>query len=113
MYLTHTFAHRETLSRAYSWLMDLGFHPRRIDAPGAETARLMIPVEPNNLAAAQMVINAVESADADGFPSFWDKAHSHEKGHMHLRTPSAFHVLTATREKTETEASVIGWHPLD
>ena len=107
----HVRPSRDAFTR-HSWLTKLGFHPRQIDAPGAETA-LMIPVDPDNLAAAQLVINAVESADADGFPSFWDKAHAREKGHTHHRTPGDFHARTAARERSETEASVIGWHPLD
>ena len=107
MYLTHTFAHRETLSRALFLADALGFHPRQINAPSVHIPRLMIPVEPDRLAAAQMVINAVESADADGFPSFWDKAETH------FGPPIEFHQDMASAQDTKPHSSVIGWHPLD
>jgi hypothetical protein len=108
MYLTHTFAHRETLSRAYSWLTHLGFHPRRVEANDAEIARLMIPVDPHRLAAAQMVINAVESADVDGFPSFWDKTQAHHGSPVGLGPVNATSI-----SQGKPRSSVIGWHPLD
>jgi hypothetical protein len=107
MYITHTFAHPETRSRAYSWLTHLGFHPRQIDAPDASLHRLMIPVERDSLAAAQMLINAVESADADGFPSVWDKAGPH------FSVPSHLDDLKAPTQDSKPQSSAIGWHPLD
>ena len=114
MYLTHTFAHHETLSRAYSWLAHLGFHPRRIDSPASAVARLMIPVAPDRLAAAQMLINAVESADADGFPSFWHKPGSVVSDQLsNLRTPISMDDTTAAPPQGKPQSSVIGWHPLD
>ena len=107
MYLTHTFAHRETLTRAYSWLTHLGFHPREVDAADVHSARLMIPVDPHRLAAAQMVINAVESADADGFPSFWDKVDTQFGTSREFRNDRVF------AHEIRPHSSVIGWHPLD
>lgn len=107
MYLTHTFAHRETFSRAYSWLTRLGFHPRYIESRAAGIPRLMVPVEPDSLAAAQMLINAAESADPDGFPSFWDKT---EVTHG---TPTEPHDDMASARPSQPHSSVIGWHPLD
>ncbi len=107
MYLTHTFAHRETLSRAHEWLTRLGFHPRQIVAQRSEVPRLMIPVGPESLAAAQMLINAAESADPDGFPSLWKK---HESTHGN---PAAHNHNPATVGGGEPRSSVIGWHPID
>lgn len=107
MYFTHTFAHPETRSRAHSWLTHLGFRPRQIDAPDSNQHRLMIPVEPDSLAAAQMLINAVESADADGFPSFWDKASSH------FSTPGHLDDFKVPTQDSKPQSSAIGWHPLD
>ncbi len=71
------------------------------------TPRLMIPVEPDRLAAVQMLISAVESADADGFPSFWDKAAPH------ISTPSHSDDVKSAASQTKPQSSVIGWHPLD
>ncbi|HEX4069834.1 MAG TPA: hypothetical protein VHX68_01640 [Planctomycetaceae bacterium] len=107
MYFTHTFAHSETRSRAHSWLTHLGFHPRQIDVPDTHLHRLMIQVEPDRLAAAQMLINAVESADADGFPSVWDKAAPH------FSTPRHCDDLRAPMHQGKPQSSAIGWHPLD
>jgi hypothetical protein len=72
MYMTHTFAHQETLSRAHSWLTQLGFHPRH-GAHSSGVSRLVIVDEPQRLAAAKMLINAAENADPDGFTSFWEQ----------------------------------------
>jgi hypothetical protein len=72
MYMTHTFAHHETLSRAHSWLTQLGFHPRH-GTQASGVPRLVIVDEPHRLAAAKMLINAAESTDPDGFTSFWDR----------------------------------------
>jgi hypothetical protein len=107
MYLTHTFANRETLFRAHSWLTQLGFRPRQLSDHSGGIPRLKMPVEPHRLAAAQMLINAAESADPNGFPSFWDKV-----GADHATRTSA--VETADHQQTaQPHASVIGWHPLD
>jgi hypothetical protein len=65
MYMTHTFARHETLSRAHSWLTEFGFHPRQ-GTPAAGVPRLVIVDEPQRLAAARMLIHAAESAELDG-----------------------------------------------
>jgi hypothetical protein len=107
MYLTHTFAHRATLSRAHDWLTRVGFHPRHINADTPSAPRLMIPVEAESLAAAQMLINAAESADPDGFPSVWDKAEA-----SHGALTERYHDSDSAWQN-EPRSSVIGWHPLD
>ena len=106
MYLTHTFAHRETLSRAHSWLTQLGFHPRQIGAHSSGVHRIVIEDEPQRMAAAKMLINAAENADPDGFASFWDKA------------PQLHHIPAQSQEdnaaeRREPRALAVGWHPLD
>jgi len=106
MYLTHTFAHRETLSRAHSWLTQVGFHPRQIEAQTAGLPRIVIVDEPHRLVAAKMLINAAEHADPDGFPSLWDQA---PQPHG---TPNGYHEGTPP-EPGKPHSSVIGWHPLD
>jgi hypothetical protein len=107
MYLTHTFAHRETLSRAHGWLTRLGFHPLEVHAPKSSIPRLMIPVGPDRLAAAHMLINVAESADPDAFPSFWDKTEA-------LPGTTSGHTgdIYSGRPRSP-QSSVIGWHPLD
>jgi hypothetical protein len=65
MYMTHTFARHETLSRAHSWLTELGFHPRH-GTPSAGVPLLVIVDDPQRLAAAKLLIHAAEYADLDG-----------------------------------------------
>jgi hypothetical protein len=103
MYMTHTFANRETLSRAHSWLTRHGFHARHTEFG---VPRITVVEELNRLAAAQMLINAVENADPNGFPGFWDQ-------------PSDPHAAAETyhqdrlAQPAKPRTSVIGWHPLD
>ncbi len=103
MYLTHTFAHRETLTRAHSWLTRHGFHPRR-NTSGVP--RIMIVDDPHRLAAAKMLINAAESADPDGFPGLWDEARL-------PHYPAQESVANIRPEPAKAHTSVIGWHPMD
>ena len=105
MYMTHTFARRETLSLAHSWLTQYGFHPRH-GAPSSGVPRLVIVDEPHRLAAAKMLINAAEKADPDGFTTFWDPA-SPSHG-----IPKEFRAdMPAPPQKPHSW--VLGWHPLD
>ncbi len=103
MYLTHTFANRETLSRAHSWLTRHGFHPRHA---ASGIPRIMVVDERDRLSEARALINAVESADPDGFPGLWDQpAQPHS-------LPEEYH-QDRFSEPSEPHSSVIGWHPLD
>jgi hypothetical protein len=103
MYLTHTFANRETLSRAHSWLTRLGFHPRHA---ASGIPRIMIVDEMNRLAEARVLINAVESADPNGFPGLWAQTAPPQS----LRDESHPDRLS---DSGKPHTSVIGWHPLD
>ncbi len=103
MYLTHTFANRETLSRAHSWLTRHGFHPRHA---ASGVPRIMVVDELNRLTEARVLINAVESADPNGFPSLWDPATP-----LHS-APEGYHPEILS-QPGKPHTSVIGWHPLD
>ena len=103
MYLTHTFANRDTLSRAHSWLTGLGFHPRHA---ASGIPRIMIVDEPNRLTEARALINAVESADPDGFPGLWDQP-------LQPRSHQEESDQTPLSKSSKSHTSVIGWHPLD
>jgi hypothetical protein len=103
MYLSHTFASHETLSRAHSWLTRHGFHPRHTTTG---IPRIMIVDEANRLAAAKMLISAVECSDPNGSPGFWDPiAQTHS-------APEVFHQDDYS-VPVKPNSSVIGWHPLD
>ncbi len=106
MYLTHAFAHRETLSRAHSWLTQNGFSARPFGAHASGVPRLVIEDEPNRLAAAKLLISAAEQADPDGTPSVWDKAPPSRSVPMEYHED--YHA-----ERQEPHSWVLGWHPID
>jgi hypothetical protein len=106
MILTHTFAHRETLSRAHTWLTQVGFHPLQLGAHTSGVPRLVLVDEPHRMAAAKMLINAAENADPDGFTSFWDKATESQSSPREYR-------MDIPAQRSEPHTSVLGWHPLD
>ena len=73
-YITHEFAHPETLDRARRWLVQAGFDPSRIEAHSHGVPRLAVAVEPGEAAEVAMLIDAAEASDPDGFPSFLELA---------------------------------------
>jgi hypothetical protein len=105
-YMTHHFAHLETLSLARRWLVQLGFDPGQIEIHTDGIPRIAVAVRPEQAAEAEMVINAAELTDPDAWPSFWDVAQQD-------------HVYPAVSENApevplpQTRTSVIGWHPVD
>ena len=76
-YITHEFAHTETLDRAQRWLIQAGFDPNRIEVHHQGIPRIAVAVEPGEAAGVELVINAAESSDPEGLPSFWDLARQH------------------------------------
>ena len=106
VFYSHHFAHRDTLSRAHSWLTQLGFHPQRIEDHATWIPRIVMEVEPSKVDAVNQLINAIESTDPDGFPCFWDEArqpHDSSKEY-HVAIPAL---------RPEPHPTAIGWHPLD
>jgi hypothetical protein len=106
VFFSHHFAHRDTLSRAHSWLTQLGYHPQRIEDQATWIPRIAMEVEPHELDAVNMLINAVELTDPDGFPSFWDEARQPHDA------PKAHHQAILT-ERPAPHPTAIGWHPID
>lgn len=104
MYWTHHFAHHDTLSRARAWLITLGYAPDRIEVHPDGVPRLAVAVSPNELAEIEMVINAVERTDPQGWPSFWDVA---RQDRVYPTAPPAAESGIGRR------AEAIGWHPPD
>ena len=109
MYLTHTFASRDTLSRAHTWLTRHGFNPRHT---ASGTPRIMIVDGADRLAAAQMLINVAENADPNGFPGLWDRVSDP------CTTPEPHHQDGLSQEDSlsqprKPQHAVLGWHPLD
>ena len=54
-YITHQFAHLETLERARRWLIQAGFNPSRIEAHTQGIPRLAVAVEPGESAEVELV----------------------------------------------------------
>jgi hypothetical protein len=106
MYYTHHFAHRETLRRACEWLGRMGFHPEEIGKYDGGIPRLALSVEYARLGEVELLINAVERSDPEGWPSFWDEA---------MRT-GPFPGSPRAEERADATTrgvSEVGWHPLD
>ena len=73
-YLTHAFAHSETLDRARRWLIHAGVTPERIRVHHHGIPTLIISTDSAEVDCLKMIIRAAEITDPDGFPSIWDLA---------------------------------------
>ncbi len=76
-YVTHQFAHAETLDRASRWLIQAGIAPDRILTRHHGIPSLAVAAEPGEVDGIEMVICAAERGDPDGVVSFWDLAGIH------------------------------------
>jgi len=73
-YLTHQFAHSETLERARRWLMQAGVSADRMEVQHHGIPRLAVVAEPAEIQSIEMIIRIAELNDPDGLPGFWDLA---------------------------------------
>lgn len=81
-YLTHQFAHLETLERARRWLVHAGFDASQIEVMTDGIPRIAVRVAPGEAVEAELIIGAAELTDPDGLPSFWDLA---RQKHIHTK----------------------------
>jgi len=116
-YVTREFAHLETLERAKKWLIEVGFHPSRIEVHTQGTPRMTVAVEAGQADEVERVLDAVASSDPDGSPGFWDHSKQHIDTNQAKPLPPAgaihsetFHItwrpLDADREVTQTSTEV-------
>jgi hypothetical protein len=107
-YLTHQFAHSETLDRARRWLIDAGVSPDRIHVHRHGVPSLTVAVEPGEIDGIELVIRAAENNDPDGLPSFWELARLKptEAPDVHVEVAS----YSAPGSLTSFE---LAWHPVD
>ncbi len=105
-YVTHQFAHVETLERAKRWLIEAGLDPSRIEANTQGIPRLAVQAAPGEAAEIEWIIDAAESTDPEGNPSFWDIARQ-----RHVYPQSAAPADTA--KEARSESFLVGWRPLD
>jgi hypothetical protein len=106
-YITHAFAHPETLERMQRLLVLAGFDRSRIQVHSNGTPRLAVAVEPGEAAEVHMIIGAVERSDPDGLPSFLN----HARGPYVL--PTIAEAALAETPQPRADAFVVGWRPLD
>lgn len=105
-YVTHHFAHIETLDRAERWLRQRGFRTSQIctHRDGVPWMTLLCP--DGREAEAAMIIRAAEASDPDGWPSFWQLA---RMPHPHIE-PAADPTSTVA---ATARPSPLSWHPPD
>jgi hypothetical protein len=106
-YLTHQFAHLETLERARRWLIHAGFDPSQIESMTDGIPRIAVRLGPGQAAEAELVIDAVELTDPQGNPSFWDLA---RQKHIYPKRATSTGILAAS---TDPASFSIGYHPQD
>ena len=107
-YLTHQFAHLETLERARRWLVHAGFDSSQIEVMTEGIPRIAIRVAPGEAVEAELIIDAAELTDPQGLPSFWDLA---KQEHIHAKLESAKEE-TAPRE-IQSRTFVVGYRVPD
>ena len=73
-YLTHQFAHSETLDRARRWLIHAGISPDRMEVHHYGVPRLAVTADAAEVQSIEMIIRIAEMNDPDGLPGFWDLA---------------------------------------
>ena len=105
-YLTHQFAHSETLDRARRWLIHAGISPDRMQVQHHGVPRLAVAAEPAELQSIEMIIRIAEMNDPDGLPGFWDLARIEPDGPTdeELATPPA---------PMSRASFTLAWHPVD
>jgi hypothetical protein len=103
-YVTHQFAHLETLSLARRWLVQLGFDPGHIETHTDGIPRIAVAVPEDRAAEVALLINAAELTDPDAWPSFWDLA---RQDHVYPQMVGAEGPATLQQSRT----TAIGWHP--
>jgi hypothetical protein len=106
-YITHQFAHVETLDRATRWLLQIGFQPGQIEVHREGMPWISVHASSDKRSEAEQIFDVAELADPEGWPSFWELS---RVPHPHFDpTPES---ATASVVAT-VRPSPIGWHPPD
>lgn len=104
-YLTHQFAHLETLQRARRWLVHAGFDPCQIEAVHEGIPRIAVRVRPGEASAVEQIISVAEMTDPEGLPSFWELA---RQPHIHSRV--GFEGAGVEVQPIESRTFLVGYH---
>ncbi len=106
-YMTHHFAHVETMQRARRWLVELGFDSTRIHTHGEHHPWMTILDTADRLAQARVIINAIEHGEHGKRHGVWDRPRDAD----HVEHHHGAHVHVHAHE--HHESVTIGWHPPD
>lgn len=106
-HVTREFAHAETLERAKRWLVEIGFHPSKIEVHTHGSFRITVAVESGEADEVDRVLDAVAAGDPDRAPGFWDAAKPHQA------EPNQAHTVVPGAGTLPSETFDIGWRPLD
>jgi hypothetical protein len=105
-FVTREFVHLETLERAKRWLIEVGFHPSRIELHTHGMPRITVTVEAGQAAEVERVLDAAAASDPQGSPSFWDHTQHHAgTKHESPALPDA--------GPLKSESFDITWKPID
>jgi hypothetical protein len=106
-YVTHQFAHVETLERARRWMVQSGIDRSRIEAHTQGILSLAVAVEGGESAEVQRIIDVAESSDPDGYPGTWGLT---SRRRVSPQADTAKNTVVAV---THSDSFVVGWHPQD
>ena len=85
-YVTHQFAHVETLERARRWMVQAGIDRSRIETYTEGVFRLAVAVQEDESAEVELIIEVAESSDSDQSPGSWGMA---SRRRVHSRADAA------------------------
>ena len=107
-YVTREFAHLETLERAKRWLIEVGFHPSRIEVHTHGTPRITVSVEAGQADEVERILDAVaiERSRREARASGTTAQH-------HARPEASASRRRPTPDALQSESFDIGWRPLD
>jgi hypothetical protein len=106
-YLTHDFAHSETLDRARRWLIHAGVSPDRMQVHRYGIPRLAVAAFPAEVQSIEMIIRIAEMNDPDGQPGFWDLAR------VHPVDAEGIPGVTAPAVAARPSSFPLAWHSVD
>ena len=101
---THRFHSVQTLARAQEWLGQMGITPDRIEVSSTGLPSMTVQTDFSRMPEVEMVINAAELTDPDGWPAF-DAPGNLAPVQIAAAPPAETHEPLHT--------SPIGWHPID
>jgi hypothetical protein len=101
---THRFHSFETMALARDWLGKMGIPSDHIQVSAVGLPSLIVETEVSRLPEVEMIINAAETSDPEGWPS-WDT--------IVQWTPVAKEPGQDETAAIHTHSTPIGWHPAD